>query len=66
MRPHPTPLDRASGRPIPLLGISQGWSYAPLVVCGGLIVLFSIEQVALDILRPGAPEQRGAAAAFLE
>jgi TRAP-type C4-dicarboxylate transport system permease small subunit len=51
---------------IPLLGISQGWTYVPLMVCGGLITLFAIEQVLLDILRKEGPEQRGAKAAFLE
>jgi TRAP-type C4-dicarboxylate transport system permease small subunit len=51
---------------IPLLGISQGWTYVPLLVCGGLITLFAIEQVLLDLLREGAPEQRGVKAAFLE
>lgn len=51
---------------IPLLGISQGWTFVPLMVCGGLITLFAIEQVLLDILRKEGPEQRGIAAAFLE
>ena len=51
---------------IPLLGISQGWTYVPLIVCGWLIVLFSIEQVLQDVLRRDAPEKRGAKAAFLE
>lgn len=51
---------------IPLLGISQGWTYVPLTVCGGLITLFAIEQVLLDILRKEGPEQRGIKAAFLE
>ena len=51
---------------IPLLGISQGWTYVPLVVCGGLITLFAIEQVLLDVLRKEGPEQRGIKAAFLE
>lgn len=51
---------------IPLLGVSQGWTYVPLMVCGGLIVLFAIEQVLLDILRKEGPEQRGVKAAFLE
>jgi TRAP-type transport system small permease protein len=51
---------------IPLLGISQGWTYVPLMVCGGLITLFAIEQVLLDILRKEGPEQRGMKAAFLE
>ena len=51
---------------IPLLGISQGWTYVPLMVCGGLITLFAIEQVLLDLLRKEGPEQRGIKAAFLE
>lgn len=51
---------------IPLLGISQGWTYVPLQVCGALITLFAIEQVLLDILSKDGPEQRGVAAAFLE
>ncbi|MGK7863767.1 TRAP transporter small permease [Falsiroseomonas sp. E2-1-a4] len=51
---------------IPLLGFSQGWTYAPMVVCGVLTVMFAVEQVLLDILNPEGPEQRGAAAAFLE
>lgn len=51
---------------IPLLGISQGWTYVPMVVGGALITLYAIEQVLKDILDPGAPERRGIAAAFLE
>lgn len=51
---------------IPLLGISQGWTYVPLMVCGGLTALFALEQVLQDILRKDAPEQRGMKAAFLE
>jgi TRAP-type C4-dicarboxylate transport system permease small subunit len=51
---------------IPLLGISQGWTYVPLQVCGALITLFAVEQVLLDILRKEGPEQRGVKAAFLE
>ncbi len=51
---------------IPLLGISQGWTFIPLMVCGGLIVLFAVEQVLQDILRKEGPEQRGIKAAFLE
>jgi TRAP-type C4-dicarboxylate transport system permease small subunit len=51
---------------IPLLGISQGWTYVPLMVCGGLTTLFAIEQVLQDILRKEGPEQRGVKAAFLE
>jgi len=51
---------------IPLLGISQGWTYVPLMLSGALMALFSVEQVLLDILSPDAPEKRGVAAAFLE
>jgi len=36
---------------IPLLGISQGWTYAPMVVSGVLIALFAIEQVLLTLRR---------------
>ena len=32
---------------IPLLGVSQGWSYVPMVVCGALVALFAVEQVLL-------------------
>ncbi|WP_198376016.1 TRAP transporter small permease [Neoroseomonas rubea] len=51
---------------IPLLGISQGWTYAPMVVGGALMTLYAIEQVLHDIYRRDAPEKRGVAAAFLE
>jgi TRAP-type C4-dicarboxylate transport system permease small subunit len=51
---------------IPLLGISQGWTYAPMVLGGALMALFAVEQVLRDILVPEAPEKRGPAAAFLE
>jgi TRAP-type C4-dicarboxylate transport system permease small subunit len=51
---------------IPLLGISQGWTYAPMVLGGSLMVLFAIEQVLKDALSEGAPEKRGVSAAFLE
>ncbi len=51
---------------IPLLGISQGWTYAPMVLGGALMTLFAIEQVLRDIFAPEAPEKRGPAAAFLE
>ena len=51
---------------IPLLGISQGWTYAPMVAGGLLMVLFAIEQVLLDIFSPEAIRKRGIAAAFLE
>ncbi len=51
---------------IPLLGISQGWTYAPMVVGGALMVLYAIEQVLHDIYSDTAPEKRGISAAFLE
>ncbi len=51
---------------IPLLGISQGWTYAPMVLGGALMVLFAIEQVLRDALSDDAPEKRGVSAAFLE
>ncbi|NMJ42763.1 TRAP transporter small permease [Roseomonas sp. JC162] len=51
---------------IPLLGISQGWTYVPMVVGGALMTLYAIEQVLRDILSTDAPEKRGVAAAFLE
>ena len=51
---------------IPLLGISQGWTYAPMVLGGALMVLYAIEQVLKDILEKDGPEQRGVAAAFLD
>nr|WP_232478423.1 TRAP transporter small permease [Roseomonas rosulenta] len=51
---------------IPLLGISQGWTYAPMVLGGALMVLFAIEQVLRDALSDEAPEKRGVSAAFLE
>jgi TRAP-type C4-dicarboxylate transport system permease small subunit len=50
---------------IPLLGISQGWTYAPMVLGGALMVLYAIEQVLHDIFA-GPPESRGTAAAMLE
>ncbi|MEG0920696.1 MAG: TRAP transporter small permease [Comamonas sp.] len=30
---------------LPTLGISEGWKYIPAVICGSLIVLFSIEHI---------------------
>lgn len=51
---------------IPLLGISQGWTYAPMVVGGALMVLYAVEQLLKDALSAEAPEKRGVAAAFLD
>ena len=36
---------------IPTLGISEGWHYAPLLVSGALIALFSIEHLIALIRR---------------
>jgi TRAP-type C4-dicarboxylate transport system permease small subunit len=33
---------RVWANPMPVLGISEGWNYVPVSVCGVLIVLFSI------------------------
>nr|WP_255568900.1 TRAP transporter small permease [Neoroseomonas alba] len=51
---------------IPLLGISQGWTYVPMVAGGALMVLYAIEQLLKDLLSKEGPEQRGVTAAFLE
>ena len=37
---------RAFGNVMPSLGISDAWSFAPLVAGGALVVLFSIERIA--------------------
>jgi TRAP-type transport system small permease protein len=42
-------------RNIPLLGVPQAFQYLPLVLCGGLIVLFMSERIFF-LLRPGAPQ----------
>lgn len=42
-------------RNIPLLGVPQGWQYVPLVVCGGLIVLFMTERILGLLLNPAPP-----------
>lgn len=49
----------SQGIRIPLLGISQIWTYLPLTLCGVLITLFSIEQ-ALLALRHRHTERRAA------
>lgn len=51
---------------IPLLGISQGWTYAPMVLGGALMALYAVEQVLKDMQSKEGPEQRGVTAAFLE
>lgn len=32
-------------RPIPMLGLSESWRAAPLVICGGLMVLFALANI---------------------
>nr|WP_246523480.1 TRAP transporter small permease [Neoroseomonas eburnea] len=59
-------VDMVAAFRIPLLGISQGWTYVPMTAGGALMVLYAIEQVLKDFLSKEAPEQRGVAAAFLE
>lgn len=39
----------SQGVRIPLLGISQVWTYVPLIVCGILITLFAAEQALLAL-----------------
>lgn len=51
---------------VPLIGISQAWAYWPLVLSGGLILVFSVEQLILGLFYPSAPRVRGVGAAFLE
>jgi TRAP-type transport system small permease protein len=34
-----------SGYKIPTLGLSESWRYVPMVIAGGLIMLFSIEHI---------------------
>jgi len=36
---------------IPTLGISEGWHYAPLVLSGALIFLFSVEHIIANVQR---------------
>jgi len=36
---------------IPTLGISEGWHYAPLVLSGAMIFLFSIEHIIANVKR---------------
>ena len=59
-------VDMVAAFKIPLLGISQGWTYVPMAAGGALMVLYAIEQVLKDILSKEGPEQRGVTAAFLE
>lgn len=38
-------IDRTMANSIPLLRISQGWTYLPLVISGGMTVLFCAERL---------------------
>ncbi|MGQ7248367.1 TRAP transporter small permease [Halomonas sp. V046] len=42
-------------RPIPMIGLSESWRAAPLVICGLLMVLFSL----VNIVRRLAPRPKG-------
>nr|WP_282103664.1 TRAP transporter small permease [Halomonas getboli] len=33
------------GRPIPMIGLSESWRALPLVICGGLMMLFSLANI---------------------
>lgn len=50
----------SSGIRIPLLGISQVWTYVPLTVSGALIFLFSIEQTLLAFRHQRTAQRAGA------
>ncbi|GGX96364.1 hypothetical protein GCM10007160_24900 [Litchfieldella qijiaojingensis] len=41
-----TNLERA----IPMIGLSESWRAAPLVICGGLIVVFAVANIVARIL----------------
>lgn len=51
----------------PMLGLSQGWDYAPMVAGGALVALFSVEKLIEHLVRaeepepPVAPETTGGA-----
>jgi TRAP-type C4-dicarboxylate transport system permease small subunit len=53
-------LATSAGIRIPLLGISQAWSYAPVTLSGGMIVLFSIEQTLLGLKHQRTAQRAGA------
>lgn len=39
-------------RPIPIIGLSESWRAAPLVICGALMVLFSSVNIGERIFHP--------------
>lgn len=43
----------------PMLGISQGWDYVPVVIGGVLIALFSAERLILVLIRGPEPDLGG-------
>ncbi|GHB29788.1 TRAP transporter small permease [Salinicola rhizosphaerae] len=45
------------GRPIPMLGLSESWRAAPLVICGVLMVLFTLADALTRILVPAREEE---------
>lgn len=53
-------IETSIGIRIPLLGISQVWSYLPITLSGALIVLFSIEQVLLALHHQRTVQRAGA------
>lgn len=53
-------IETSIGIRIPLLGISQVWSYLPVTVSGALIVLFSIEQILLALHHQRTAQRAGA------
>ncbi|MGQ7242514.1 TRAP transporter small permease [Salinicola sp. V024] len=42
-----------SGRPIPMIGLSESWRAAPLVACGVLLVIFTCANLIQRITRTG-------------
>jgi TRAP-type C4-dicarboxylate transport system permease small subunit len=53
-------IETSVGIRIPLLGISQVWTYLPITISGALIVLFSIEQVLLAYHHQRTAQRAGA------
>jgi TRAP-type C4-dicarboxylate transport system permease small subunit len=47
---------------IPLLGLSQGWQYVPMALCGALVALFAAEHLLRRLV--GLPPLAGAGASL--
>lgn len=45
--------ERGLARAVPMLGVSEVWRAVPVVICGGLIVLFSGRRLMLHLTRRG-------------